>query len=136
MHRREHVVILRPYEHGIVAHTMYHVDEIRSAPGTWVETESITEKELVVAEAFIKALAEPFEPGSFRDEYRAGIEALIAGKVQAEEITAATSLAKATKSADIIDALKASLEKLRVTRAPQRVQLRSSTTSKSRKRTA
>jgi DNA end-binding protein Ku len=98
MHRREHVVILRPHEHGIVAHTMYYVDEIRDAPVTPIDSASITQKEVVVAEAFIKALAGPFEPGSFRDEYRAGIEALIQGKAHGEEVIAPNPGSKATTS--------------------------------------
>ena len=60
MHRRQHIVIMRPDEHRILAHTMYYVDEIRDASNPSVESSSVSEKELRLAEAFINALAGHF----------------------------------------------------------------------------
>lgn len=112
MHRREHIVVLRPHDDGILAHTMYYVDEVRDAPDTSTGTVAVTDKELNLAESFIKALAGSFEPDHFRDEYRARIQALIQGKVRAEKGIAPAQTTRQTKPADIMEMLKASLEHL------------------------
>ncbi len=35
MHNREYTAFLRPYEKGLMLHTMYYKDEVREAPGFW-----------------------------------------------------------------------------------------------------
>jgi len=120
MHRRQHVVILRPDEHRLLAHTMYYTDEIRDAPEISVESGSVPEKELRLAEAFINALAGPFRPENFRDEYRVGLELLIEGKVRADDLIAPTPSRGTTKAGDIMEALKASLDQLQAAKQPPR----------------
>ena len=121
MHRRQHVVILRPDQHRILAHTMYYVDEIRDGPDISVESTLVSEKELRLAETFISALAAPFRPEKFRDEYRAGLQSLIEGKVRANELIAPTPpRSTTTKAPDIMEALKASLEQLQKAKQPPR----------------
>src|SRR5437763_7669369 len=39
MHSREHVVVLRPGEHGILLHTMYYADEVRNVDEFRTNTE-------------------------------------------------------------------------------------------------
>jgi len=124
MHRRQHIVILRPDKFRIVAHTMYYVDEIREGPNIPLDTNSASEKELRLAEAFINALARPFRPENFRDEYRVGLESLIEGKMRAaKERPAAMPTRAATNTVDILQALQASLDRIktpkhRTTRIP------------------
>jgi DNA end-binding protein Ku len=135
MHRRQHVVILRPDEHRILAHTMYYVDEIRDGPDISVASNSVSEKELRLAEAFINALAGPFRPENFRDEYRAGLESLIEGKMRADEGITRIPTRATTKTVDIMEALKASLEQVQAPKEPaRRVGPKSSRVAKNRKR--
>ena len=66
MHGREHIVILRPSEHGIVLHTMYFVSELNRERETSVAASGKFEKkEVDLARQLIETLAAPFEPGQF-----------------------------------------------------------------------
>jgi DNA end-binding protein Ku len=119
MHRRQHILILRPDERRIVAHTIYYADEIRDAPDISVESGSVTEKELRLAETFINALAGPFRPENFRDQHRSGLESLIEGKVRRDELIHTPAPSRGiTKAVDIMEALKASLEQLETPKQP------------------
>jgi DNA end-binding protein Ku len=123
MHRRQHVLILRPDEHRILAHTMYYQDEIRDPPDISVESSAVSEKELRFAEEFINALAGPFRPEDFRDEYRAGLQSLVEDKV------------RTTTAADMVEALKASLKQVQTPKqSPKRVGPKPTQTARGRRR--
>jgi DNA end-binding protein Ku len=96
MHNREHVVILRPGQNGVLMHTMYYSHEIRK------------EKELALATSLIEALAADFEPEKYKDDYRDNLLKMIEAKKQGEEVVA-TPEPKESKVIDIMEALKASL---------------------------
>jgi len=53
MYGREHVVIVRPGEHGILAHTMFYVDEIRFENEFRANPEAVGAKELELAKTFL-----------------------------------------------------------------------------------
>ena len=53
MHRREHMLILRPSEHYLVAYTMFYANEVRPAPRFELTTE-FSDKELTMATALMK----------------------------------------------------------------------------------
>ena len=53
MHNREHVVILRPGNKGMLLHTMYYVDEIRQVDEFRTNTDLVKEKELELAKNLI-----------------------------------------------------------------------------------
>jgi DNA end-binding protein Ku len=108
MHRREHVVILRPGQHGLLAHTMYYANEIRKDQEFRTDTSAIASKEMDLAVAFIKALTARFEPEKYKDTFREKLQAVIAGKVE----TPARTPSKAGPS-DIAQALKKSLSLVR-----------------------
>jgi DNA end-binding protein Ku len=77
MHKREHMLILRPTEDAIVAHTMFYVNEVRRVPEFEVDRSLINEKELRVAQALIQGYAGIFEPEKFKDIYQERIQGLI-----------------------------------------------------------
>jgi DNA end-binding protein Ku len=56
MHRREHMLILRPTEDCLVAHTMFHANEVRPAPDLELRSE-FSEKEISMATALMKGYA-------------------------------------------------------------------------------
>jgi DNA end-binding protein Ku len=134
MHRREHVVILRPHEERILAHTMFYIDEIREAPDLSIDRSLVTEKELGLAEAFIKALAGPFEPESFRDEYRESLKSLIDAKVQGQEVLHPAPARTLRPPIDIMQALKASLEQVQANSSHAAKADKKTSGSKSKKR--
>ncbi len=109
MHRREHVMILRPGKTGIVTHTMFYPDEVRTTQEFRTDTNLVTEKELGLAKMLIDTLAAPFEPEKFKDAYRERLRELIESKVQGREVASAAER-PAPKVVDIMDALQKSLE--------------------------
>ncbi len=63
MHGREHIVVLRPSEQGIVLHTMYFVSELHSEKVvTPPDPGKFDKKEVELAKKLIETLAAPFEP--------------------------------------------------------------------------
>jgi len=55
MHNREHIVILRPGQRGILLHTMYFTNEIRQVDEFRTDLDLVKEKELTLAHTLIEA---------------------------------------------------------------------------------
>jgi non-homologous end joining protein Ku len=53
MHTREHLVLLRPGRCGLVVHTLFYDDEVRSVDEFRTDTGSIAEQELKVAHLLV-----------------------------------------------------------------------------------
>jgi DNA end-binding protein Ku len=108
MHNREHVVILRPGQNGVLMHTMYYQHEIRQVDEFRTDLSLVKEKELALATSLIEALAGEFEPEKYKDNYRENLLRMIEAKKQGEEVVA-TPEPQQAKVVDILEALKASL---------------------------
>jgi DNA end-binding protein Ku len=110
MYGREHVIIVRPGNYGMLAHTMFYVDEIRSESEFRTDVTAVGAKESELAKTFLEALEAPFAPDEFKDEYRAELEAMIAKKAAKVGPAPAFEPAPAAKPAvDILEALKKSI---------------------------
>jgi DNA end-binding protein Ku len=110
MYGREHVVIVRPGEHGILAHTMFYVDEIRVENEFRANVEGVGPKELELARTFLEAIEAPFAPEEFKDVYREELQAMIAKKVsETGAAPAVQTPAAAVPVVDIMEALKKSI---------------------------
>jgi DNA end-binding protein Ku len=109
MHRREHIVALRPGKTGIIAHTMFYPNEVRQAEEYRADTKDLNKKELDLAKRLIETLVTPFEPEKFRDTYRERLEQLIASKQPAP----AAAPRKPAQVVDIMAALEKSLKQSR-----------------------
>lgn len=112
MHGRQHVIVIRSGPHGLIAHTMYYMNEVRGGE-EHVTSEDVPAKELDLAKKFVHAIAAPFQPGEFTDRYREQLETLISSKetvaTRAGEMPAR---APGGNVIDIMDALRKSLEKV------------------------
>jgi DNA end-binding protein Ku len=108
MHNREHVVILRPGNKGILLHTMYYVDEIRQVDEFRTNTELVKPKELELAKHLIDSLAENFEPAKYHDTYRDNLMKMIEAKIEGKKVVE-TPAAHVAPVIDIMEALKKSL---------------------------
>jgi len=82
MHRREHVMILRPGRHGLLAHTMFYANEIRQDQEHRADTRLVSDKELKMAKLLVESLAAPFESAKYKDKFREKLEAMIAAKIE------------------------------------------------------
>ncbi len=80
MHRREHMLILRPSEDSLVAYTMFYADEIRPAPRVDLTIE-FSNKELSMATALVKGYERDFDPKQFKDLYQERIREIIEAQV-------------------------------------------------------
>jgi DNA end-binding protein Ku len=110
MHRRDRVAILRPGPSGLMAHTMYFASEVRSDQEVRADTSLVTPKEITLAKSLVSALAGPFEPAKYRDQYRERLETLIRSKIEGKEtVSVAASAPHAKPAVDIMEALRQSL---------------------------
>src|SRR5499427_2156153 len=67
MHNREYTAFLRPYENGLILHTMYYQDEVRAAPDFGSDRVSPKAGELKVAHQLVQALAAKWDPSKYYD---------------------------------------------------------------------
>jgi len=109
MHNREHVVLIRPGESGLLLHTLYYPDELHVANKAAKPREKYSAKELDLAKNLIEQLARPFHPEEFHDTYRGNVERLIEQKKKGQKITTVTQPRKAPV-VDLMEALKRSLK--------------------------
>jgi DNA end-binding protein Ku len=108
MHNREHIVILRPGDKGVLLHTMYYTDEIRSVEEFRTDTSQVKEKELNLAKMLIESLIAEFEPEKYTDTYRENLHKLIQAKLEGNKVVA-TPTPHIAPVIDIMEALKRSL---------------------------
>ncbi len=113
MHSREHIVILRPGKHGLLLHTMYYNDEVRSLDEFRTNGDSLKPAEVAMAKSLVEALAASFEPEKYKDSYRDTLRAMIDAKVKGQEVVAAPVAQELAPVVDIMEALKASLSALK-----------------------
>ncbi len=108
MHNREHIVIFRPGNFGLMMHTMYYANEVRKVEEFRTDTTLVKEQETKLAEMLVESLAAPFEPQKYHDTYRDNLQALIDAKIQGKEVVTPPH-AEPAKVIDIMEALKQSL---------------------------
>jgi DNA end-binding protein Ku len=109
MHNREHIVIVRPGERGMILHTMYFEDEVRRSEEFRTDTHVVSDKEKNLAKMLVESLAAEFEPGKYYDTYRENLRKLIEAKVEGQNIVE-TPEPHIAPVIDIMEALKKSLE--------------------------
>lgn len=113
MRGKEHLVLIRPHEKGLMMHTMYYADEIRSASeidqGINAEAKPA---ELELAKRLIEDLThKKFEPDKYHDNYRERVIEAAQRKLEGQEVTEAPVEERKGQVIDLMAALKASLEK-------------------------
>lgn len=113
MRGKENLVLVRPYEKGLMMHTIYYADELRRI-GDVDRAASVEVKpsELDLAKRLIDELThENFDPTKYQDNYRERVLEAANRKVAGREVTEATPEVKKAQVIDLMSALKASLEK-------------------------
>ena len=107
---KEHLCALRIKDKAFVLETMYWPDEIRAADFDELDkAPSVREQELKMARSLIDSLTEDWDPTEFKDEYREALLDIVEKKVAGEEIEVVEE-PEPTKVADLMEALKASVE--------------------------
>src|SRR5438309_2124786 len=95
MRGKESLVLIRPAQEGLLLHTMFFADEVRSfADVDKGQSANVREGELDLALQLIRGLArDEFKPEQYKDEYRGRGMDMLERKVEGREITAAPATA-------------------------------------------
>jgi DNA end-binding protein Ku len=115
---KEQLVLLRPYQGGLLLHHVYYADEVRSfdevdRPGA-IEFKPVEED---LADKLVEQLSvEAFRPEQFHDDYRERVLAAVQQKAAGQEIAALPEQPQA-QIIDLFEALKQSLRDVENKRA-------------------
>jgi len=107
---KEQLVVVRPYEGGLILHQLYYANEVRSfAEVDPAAKVTISEKEHELAEKLIDQLTSAaFEAAKYHDTFSDKVRAAVEQKAAGQEITVAPEAPKA-QIIDLFDALKRTL---------------------------
>jgi DNA end-binding protein Ku len=113
MRGKESLVLIRPSSDGLMLHTMFFSDEVRSFGEIEKgEGAKIRDGEMDLAQQLIDGLSnDDFKPENYEDRYRMRVLQLIESKVEGKEITVAAPAAARVQVVDLMEALKESLAK-------------------------
>ncbi|MEN8182365.1 MAG: Ku protein [Myxococcota bacterium] len=108
---KQYLVLLRPFEDGLLMQQLRYADEIRSFEEVERIDATLTDAELALAVQLIEQIAsEEFHPESYQDAVKQRLTEVIAQKVEGSEVTFAPSEEPKAQIIDLMEALKASLE--------------------------
>ena len=115
---KQYIVMIRPVEDGLVMQQLLYAAEVRSIKDIDIPQTEVKEAELKLAQQLIEQQAsEKFDPTAYTDEVRARIEAAVQKKVEGQQITMAEAPEPGGQVIDLMEALRASLEKKPAKRA-------------------
>ena len=107
---RQHLVLVRPKDKGLLLEQLHYADEVRAFSEVPIDEVEVKESELALAKQLIdQAVSDSFDPTIYRDEVREQIMALIQRKIEGEDISVAPTEKPEHKIIDLMEALKASL---------------------------
>jgi len=112
LHRREHMVILRPARDCLVAHTMFYANEVRPAPRLELGIQ-FSEKELSMAASLIKGYFGEFDPEQFKDLYQERIHKIIEAQMSTVESQTPVPLQQPVREIpDLMESIRLSLAQI------------------------
>jgi DNA end-binding protein Ku len=120
MRNKEYPVAIRPGDKVLKLETMYFADEVRSPTKelpSLPEDVELNEREISMAQVLLESMESTWDPDRYRDTHREKVEALVEEKHQGREIvTGMTPAPAATKVADLMDVLSASISSVKANR--------------------
>ncbi|MBF6022452.1 Ku protein [Lysobacter niastensis] len=110
---KQYIVMIRPFEDGLVMQQLLYSDEVRSIRDLDIPSADVKPAELKLAEQLIEQQAsDTFDPTAYKDEVRERIEAAVQKKVDGKQITLVEEPEKGgAQIIDLMEALRASLER-------------------------
>jgi DNA end-binding protein Ku len=121
MHQREQVVLVRPYDKGLILHTLYFEDEVREVPEFGDQGKvDVSKPEAELAQKFVQQLMGEFDPSQYKDEYKTRVQEMLDKKqagLKPEKVTARKQMGQVI---NLMDALKASMSSAVPKKGPQR----------------
>ncbi|MEU4126738.1 Ku protein [Streptomyces virginiae] len=114
MRQHEYLVALKAENGLLTLHTLHWADEIRD-PAKEIDNlpgkTQASAKELTMAEQLIEALTMKWDPEQFHDTFREKVAAMIEAKKAGETVEKAEAPAEPTGVVDLMEALRASVER-------------------------
>ena len=109
---KQYIVMIRPVEDGLVMQQLLYANEVRSIKDIDIPTMDVNEAELKLARQLIEQQSSSrFDPSAYTDDVSARIEAAVQKKVEGQEITVTEAPEGGAQIIDLMEALRASLEK-------------------------
>ena len=109
---KQYIVMIRPVEEGLVMQQLLYAGEVRSIKEVEIPETEVKDAELKLAKQLIDAQAsDTFDPSQYTDQVAERIQAAIEKKVQGQEISMAEEPETGAQVIDLMEALRASLEK-------------------------
>ncbi len=111
-HGKQHVVMLRPHEDGLIMQQLLYAADVRTMGELDIPKVEVKAAELKLARQLIEQQSGAgFDPASYTDAVRERIEAAVEKKVEGQEITVPEEAAGGAQIIDLMEALRQSLEK-------------------------
>ena len=115
---KQYIVMIRPVDDGLVMQQLLYAGEVRSIKDIEIPKTEVRDAELKLAQQLIEQQAvDKFDPSAYTDEVRDRVETAIQKKVEGQEITMAAAPEQGAQVIDLMEALRASLEKKPAKRA-------------------
>ncbi len=112
LHNREHIGVIKPYDHLLVLNQLRYENEIREYSDLHLpKKEEASSREISMAIKLIDQLTAHFKPEEFHDTYIEELKTIIEEKAKGKKPKAKGKEPKITKVKDIMSMLKQSLEK-------------------------
>jgi DNA end-binding protein Ku len=109
---KQYIVMIRPVDDGLVMQQLLYAGEVRSIKEIEIPKTEVKEAELKLAQQLIEQQAsDKFDPAAYTDEVRVRIETAVQKKVEGQEITMAEEPQEGAQVIDLMEALRASLDK-------------------------
>jgi DNA end-binding protein Ku len=93
LRKKQYLAAIKPLGDAIVLDLMRFADEVLDAAEFRFPEADYKKQELQMAEQLIGNLSEPFQPGKYRDEYKANLEKIIAAKLKGKKASLKESAA-------------------------------------------
>ena len=112
MRGKENLVAIRADAHGLILHTLFFADEVRERPALSQGARQSRPEEIKLARRLIDELSSPsFKPDRYEDAYRARVLEAARAKAKGKTLEIAPPAEQRAPVVNIMDALKASLER-------------------------
>jgi DNA end-binding protein Ku len=124
---KQYIVLIRPIDtglvEGLVMQQLLYASEVRSINDLDIPKTEVRPAELKLAQQLIEQqTTDKFDPAAYKDEVRARIEAAVQKKVEGQEISVTEAPQEGAQVIDLMEALRASLEKKPAKQATKPVQ--------------
>ena len=115
---KQYIVMIRPVAEGLVMQQLLYAGEVRALSEIEIPKGEVKDAELKLAQQLIEQQStDKFDPAPYVDDVRTRIEAAVQKKVDGQEFTMAEAPEGGAQVIDLMEALRASLERKAAPRA-------------------